>query len=149
MDYASTVERIIEGVVLVGGTVLLQFLAQVVLEIWMRAWRLQPMESFSIAGYVVRARAFIAVLILMVTMLLQGGLWALVYDRWGELGSYGNAFYFSIASFSTVGASELSLSPPHRLVGALQAAIGVLMFGWSTALLVQVLQESRRHDTSG
>jgi hypothetical protein len=60
----------------------------------------------------------------------------------GELGSFANAAYFSLASFTTVGANELSLSPAHRLSGALEAAMGMLMFGWSTALLVPIVQRT-------
>jgi hypothetical protein len=142
------VERILEGVILLGGTVALQFLAQVVLKRRMRTWRSQRAARLSIRGFAVEGHPFVAVLVLLVAVLLQGLLWAVAYYHWGELGSFSNAFYFSIASFSTVGASDLTLSPGHRLVGALEAAMGMLMFGWSTALLVQVVQESRSAETS-
>jgi hypothetical protein len=142
------VERIIEGMILLGGTVALQFLAQVVLERGMRIWRSRRAARLSIRGYAVEGHPFVAVLVLLAAMLLQGSLWAGAYYHWGELGSFSNAFYFSIASFSTVGASDLVLSPGHRLVGALEAAMGMLMFGWSTALLVQVVQQSRPAETS-
>jgi len=33
----------------------------------------------------------------------------------------------------------------HRLVGALESAVGMMMFGWSTALLVSVVQRTDRH----
>src|SRR5262249_46283444 len=107
-------------------------------------WRSQPRAALSIAGHRIGGHPLTAVLILTGAMLLQGGLGAALYFQWGELGSYRNAFYFSIASFSTVGASELVLSPEHRLVGALEAAMGMLMFGWSAALLVHVVQEDAR-----
>jgi hypothetical protein len=82
------------------------------------------------------------VLILMLGNILQVLLWATLYFHMGELGSFANCIYFSLASFTTVGASELVLSPTHRIAGALEAAAGMLMFGWSTALLVQVVQRS-------
>jgi hypothetical protein len=37
------------------------------------------------------------------------------------------------------------LPPDHRLVGALEAAAGMLMFGWSTALLVAVVRRTYLH----
>ena len=69
--------------------------------------------------------------------------WALLYWSWGELGSYANAVYFSLASFTTIGASGLTLSPGHRIVGATEAAVGMLIFGWTTALLFEVIQATR------
>ena len=41
-----------------------------------------------------------------------------------------------------LGANDLALPPDHRMVGALEAAAGMLMFGWSTALLVGVVQRA-------
>ena len=66
------------------------------------------------------------------------------YWYWGELGGFVNSFYFSLASFTTVGASDLTLSSTHRMVGAIESALGMLMFGWSTALLVALIQRVDR-----
>jgi len=70
-------------------------------------------------------------------------LWALLYWSWGHLGSFANAVYFSLACFTTIGASDLSLSPAHRIVGTTEAAAGMLIFGWTTALLFEVIQATR------
>jgi hypothetical protein len=59
-----------------------------------------------------------------------------VHNASGEFGSFNNARYFSLASFTTLGATELTLPPAHRMVGAFESAAGMMMFGWSTALLV-------------
>ena len=70
-----------------------------------------------------------AVLILLVGHLLQVAMWAaLYYNAWGEFGSFNNARYFSLASFTTLGATELTLSPAHRMVGAFESAAGMMMF---------------------
>jgi len=50
-----------------------------------------------------------------------------------------------LANFTTVGASDITLPPLHRMVGALESAAGMLMFGWSTALLVHVVQRTDRN----
>ena len=64
-------------------------------------------------------------------------MWAVVYhDHWNEFVDLKSALYFSLASFTTLGANDLALPPDHRMIGALEAAAGMLMFGWSTALLV-------------
>ena len=84
---------------------------------------------------------------LMAGHMLQVTLWALLYHfYWGDLGTFGAAFYFSLASYTTVGTAELVLPPGHRIVGALESAAGMLMFGWSTALLVRVVQRTDKGD---
>jgi hypothetical protein len=65
------------------------------------------------------------------------------------IGSFTNSVYFSLASFTTIGAFELSLSPAHRITGATEAATGMLMFGWSAALLFDVIQTMRSGRSTG
>ncbi|MCW5735587.1 MAG: hypothetical protein KIS73_15770 [Enhydrobacter sp.] len=84
------------------------------------------------------------VLVLMCGHLGQVTIWAVRYDAWGELHGFMNSFYFSLASFTTVGATELELSSAHRFAGAIESALGMLMFGWSTALLFDILQRAGR-----
>jgi len=84
------------------------------------------------------------VIVLMVGHLLQVSVWAACYYAWGTLGSARDCLYFSLASFTTVGAADLELQPDHRMAGVVEAGVGMLMFGWSTALLVEVIQHSRR-----
>lgn len=69
---------------------------------------------------------------------------ALYFYDWGAFKSFGIAMYFSLASFTTLGASELTLPPHHRLIGAFESAAGMMMFGWSTALLVAVVVRTDR-----
>jgi hypothetical protein len=46
------------------------------------------------------------------------------------------ATYYSLMSYTTVGYGDVLLPLHWRLLGGLEAMIGVLMFGWSTACLV-------------
>lgn len=90
------------------------------------------------------AYSITAVIVLMVGHMLQVSVWAASYYAWGKLGSMRDCFYFSLASFTTVGANDLALQPAHRMAGVVEAGVGMLMFGWSTALLVDVIQRTRR-----
>jgi hypothetical protein len=84
-----------------------------------------------------------AVVILMAGHILQVVMWAVVYHfDWGVFVTFRSAIYFSLASFTTVGATDLGLPHEYRMIGALEAAAGMLMFGWSTALLVGVVQRN-------
>jgi hypothetical protein len=71
---------------------------------------------------------------------LEASLWAQVYLGLGAFGDFREAILFSVDSMTTRGASGLSPAPHWALMGALQAACGVLTFGASTAFLFTVMQ---------
>jgi hypothetical protein len=48
--------------------------------------------------------------------------------------------YFSTVTFTTVGCGEVSLTEKWRLLSCFEAANGVILFGWSTALVLAFLQ---------
>ena len=50
------------------------------------------------------------------------------------------AFYFSFVAFTTLGLGDVTLKPPWRIMSAMEAADGMLLFGWSTAFLFAVVQ---------
>lgn len=143
MSLDSNLETVIHGVLLVIGTGVAQVAAQATLS---RALRVVPQPGGSAhPTFYMLAHSVTAVVVLMAGHMVQVVLWALFYHfDLHELGSLRTALYFSLASFTTVGANELNLTQGHRIVGALESAAGMLMFGWSTALLVRVVQRSDR-----
>jgi voltage-gated potassium channel len=66
--------------------------------------------------------------------------WAVAYWSVGALPGFGEAVYFSVSSYTTVGYGDVVLGPEWRTLGATEAAVGILLFGWSTALLFAVIQ---------
>jgi len=73
----------------------------------------------------------------MGVIILQGLiilLWASCY-RWLCFSSWESSFYFSAASYSTVGYGDVLLPPKWRLFGPLESMLGVLMCGLSVSLL--------------
>lgn len=146
MEELSPLERILRGVVMIGATGTVQVMAQLALSKMMDIVP-TPRLSQHPTSYML-LHSVVAVLVLMAGHFTQVTLWALLYYEWGELGSFAQSFYFSLACFTTLGASELNLSPAHRIAGAVESAVGMLMFGWSTALLVRVVQRTDRHPES-
>ena len=87
-------------------------------------------------------------LIVFVGHLLQVGLWALLFVGLGEFESYASAFYHSMVNFTSLGYGDLVMSEDWRLLGAMEAAGGILMFGVSTGvgLAIVTLLIQRRGD---
>lgn len=71
---------------------------------------------------------------------LEAAVWAIAYLVLGAVASPADAMLYSVDSITTRGASGLSLQPHWRLMGALEAANGMLLFGISTAFLFAVLE---------
>ena len=69
----------------------------------------------------------------------EAGIWAAVFVWLDALASPGDAMLYSLDSLTSRGASGLVLEPHWRLLGALEAANGVLLFGISTAFLFTVI----------
>jgi hypothetical protein len=65
--------------------------------------------------------------------------WALFFRVVAGLDDFESAAYFSLTSYTTVGYGDVVLRGPWRLLGPLEAAVGVLMLGWSTGILVAVI----------
>jgi len=85
-------------------------------------------------------------LIAMVGLLLaalhgiEAALWAAAYWWLGALNSLTEALLYSVDSMSTRGASGLVLERHWRMMGALEAMDGMLLFGISTAFIFTVMQ---------
>jgi hypothetical protein len=67
-------------------------------------------------------------------------IWAAAYIWIGALDTPADAILYSMDSMTTRGASGLMLEPHWRLMGALEAADGMLLFGISTAYIFAVMQ---------
>ena len=129
------------GMLMIVATGVIQVVAQLVLSHMMDVLPSPPQSRYP--RFYMMTHSVTAVVILMIGHILQVAMWALVYhDHWNEFVDLKSALYFSLASFTTLGANDLALPPEHRMVGALEAAAGMLMFGWSTALLVGVVQRA-------
>ena len=79
------------------------------------------------------------VLLAMVAHLIEIALWAIVFLLCGEFADIGTAYYHSAVNFTTLGYGDVLLSPHWRMLGPLEAATGMLMFGVSTAQVFTVI----------
>ena len=79
-------------------------------------------------------------LLLAVLHGIEAAIWAAAYVWLGALDSQKDAILYSIDSMTTRGASGLTLEQHWRMMGALEAAGGMLLFGISTAYIFAVIQ---------
>jgi len=80
------------------------------------------------------------VLWLFLATIVEVWTWALLYLALGALGSLEQAVYFSTVTFTTLGFGDITLDETWRLLSSFEAANGLLMFGWSTALIFAAVQ---------
>jgi Ion channel len=55
------------------------------------------------------------------------------------ISDFETALYYSTVSFVSLGYGDVVLPKRWRLIGAIEAANGLILFGWSTAFLVTVI----------
>lgn len=65
-------------------------------------------------------------------------LYAALYLLLGELHVFEEALYFSTVTFASLGFGDIVLSERWRVLSAIEAANGVILFAWSTAFLIGV-----------
>jgi len=91
----------------------------------------------------VRAYLVVEVVVVMATVsILEVLLWAVAYMALGEIQDIEPAFYFSMVTFTTLGYGDIVLDESWRLLASFEAATGIIMFGWTTAILIAVVQHS-------
>jgi hypothetical protein len=93
--------------------------------------RKKLMHLFSVGG-VVLLMFFVSVIEVLV--------WSVTYLRLDALEGFEEATYFSMVTFTTLGYGEIVLDEQWRLLASFEAANGIIMFGWTTAIVLAVVQ---------
>jgi voltage-gated potassium channel Kch len=77
--------------------------------------------------------------VLLLGHLFQFATWALLFLWLEEFSDFATAFYHSTVNFTSLGYGDIVMSEKRRLLGALEAANGVLMFGLSAGTILSVM----------
>jgi voltage-gated potassium channel Kch len=78
--------------------------------------------------------------LLLVFHLLEMAIWAAAFTAAGVLPDFETSLYYSLKSYTTVGYGDVLPPTSWRLLGPIEAAVGVLMLGWSTSIIVAAVQ---------
>ena len=76
---------------------------------------------------------------------LQISIWAITYVYVlpeGVLDNIEAAVYFSFVTFTTLGYGDITFTEGWRLLSGIEAMNGILLVGWSTAILFAVVQRT-------
>jgi hypothetical protein len=76
---------------------------------------------------------------LMVAHTLEVFVWAIIYAAVGAAPADSDLLYFAFVNYTTLGYGDITPVQAWRLIGPMTAMNGILMFGWSTAVLFEVL----------
>ena len=82
----------------------------------------------------------LAILYAFVAHLLEIALWAVLFVICGEFADFGTAYYHSAVNYTSLGYGDMIMSPSWKLLGPLETANGMLLFGVSTAMIFAVIQ---------
>ncbi len=94
-----------------------------------------------------RSSVVLAVLIVVTVLLLtvlhavEASAWAGAYVALGAQAEFASAMLYSLSAMTSYGHADVFLAKPRRLMGAIEALNGMLLFGLSTAFLFAALRE--------
>ena len=76
---------------------------------------------------------------------IQTWLWAFAYMLIPEtrvlFSSFTEAWYFSLITFTSLGYGDLTLTENWRLLSGIEAINGIMLIGWSTAMMYSLIQQ--------
>ena len=80
--------------------------------------------------------------VLMAAHVLEVFVWSLAYSIVDAAPAGTNLVYFAFVNYATLGYGDVVPVEGWRLLGPITAMNGALMFGWSTAVIYEVLQKT-------
>jgi hypothetical protein len=81
---------------------------------------------------------------LAIAHFLEICLWALAMLLVGAVSAEDGPLYFAFTSYTTLGYGDVVAVADWKLMGPASAMNGILLFGWSTAVIFQALQSALR-----
>lgn len=129
--------QLLVATALVSATVVIHLIGLDLLQVMLR-WHIERLT-----GWLHLDRMIVPLGIVLGLFVVHGveiWLYALAYWKAGVVTGLEHALYFSISAYSTLGEAGPVLPLSWRIVGALEAVDGMLLIGWSTAFLFQILR---------
>ena len=129
--------NILHGIVLIVITIIIHTLLTRFI-IFVVQFRRDPKHKH--INFTKEYRIAITVLIIFAASMVESIVWAAAYIKVEAVQTFTDALYFSIVTYTTLGYGDITLNEDWRLLASFQAAIGIIIFGWSTAIVVASVQ---------
>jgi len=127
-------QNIAIGCLLMVVTTFVHAMAMLALFRWLKIARAErwaqrpgPLREMTVA---------VLVLVMFLATLIEAGVWAATYLMLGAISGFEQALYFSMVTYTTLGYGDVVMEEAWRLLSSFEAANGIIMFGWTTALIV-------------
>jgi hypothetical protein len=91
----------------------------------------------------------VTVSVLMAAHTCEVIVWSLAYAIIDAAPAGVDLLYFAFVNYTTLGYGDVVPMERWRLIGPITAMNGVLVFGWSTAVIFEVLRRTIRHTSPG
>jgi hypothetical protein len=135
-------EQLTVGTVVVSLTVIVEAIfvsAAISVMRRSRSWLVQPPHGLK------NVFVLVTVTLWLMSALTAGvWIWAAAFIAVDAFQSLELALYFSVTSFTTLGFGDITLTEQWRLLAGICAANGLLLFGLSTAFMVEIMIDLRR-----
>lgn len=117
------------------------FIHALVMTIALRGLKITRPDHWIGKSHTAKATAVAGVVLIMfVASVIESVTWAATYLALGAMSDPEEAVYFSTVTYTTLGFGDVVMEGRWRLLSAFEAAAGIIMFGWTTAVIVSALQ---------
>jgi len=82
----------------------------------------------------------VIVVVMFLASLAEVLVWACTYVAVNAIEGMERAVYFSMVTYTTLGYGDITLDEQWRLLSSFEAGNGIIMFGWSTAIIMAVVR---------
>ena len=137
--------NLVYSMLLIFGTTAIHALCTVGLLRWSKSFSPGYWGMRSLVG---RASA-LSMLVFLMTLIgyFEAALWAVFYVWVDALPTLREALYFSMVTFTTLGYGDITLNDRWRILASVEAANGLILFGWTTAIIIAFVQRVFSIDT--
>jgi len=103
-------------------------------------------KSLQLTTVMIAIVSIATVPVMMVAHFSEVMVWSLAYAIVDAAPAGADPVYFAFVNYTTLGYGDVTPVERWRLLGPITAMNGVLMFGWSTAVIFEVLRRTARHE---
>ncbi len=129
------------GALIITFNLLIQGLGNI---FWLRKITLSSKNENDITNTKILKPLLFSFLLFTLIHTIHSLVWAFCYyiipETASQFSSFSEAVYFSLVTFTTLGYGDISLTSKWRLLSGLEAINGIMLIGWSTAMMYSLIQ---------